>query len=373
MESWPANHSGLRTTRRAARRATRNPTGDWIHSEPPLADRREWRRLVRRAAARGRITIGVTVVLTLAMVGWRARKAPSFSSRVVLRVTEGPVEANAAPPTNRALRAYLNDVALSGERLQPILSAHHLYHDKVQRDPAGAVEDLREDLALEVWRNYFIEGRRPGEQQSARIGVTYASKDPELALMVAREVAGLIVRAEQSSRIEQAETAQREGAISLASARAELQARQELAARLRMRLERTSEAHGSVELARMDDELQHLDEQLTARIKRQTELDLQVDLERSELGLEFVVVDPGRVAPPPPSRPRALALFGLVWFCLLLVPVGVAVGAFARRVTEADDVRGLGLEVLGEVAAYDGDQQWTLEARVHAARYTRRV
>src|SRR5206468_5932267 len=108
-------------------------------------DGRELRRLFRRARRRPLVTLGLALVLTAGIVGWRARKPPSYESRVVLRVTEGTVQEDASPGMNHDIRAYVHDVAFTKERLRAVMERFDISTSRRKKDPVAAVDDFRED------------------------------------------------------------------------------------------------------------------------------------------------------------------------------------------------------------------------------------
>src|SRR5439155_24329804 len=83
-----------RAGRRRRRSAPVKPPPDWAEQEPGMKGALgELSRLKRRALARPIRTLVVALAATLAVVGMRARKVRTFSSRVVFRVTEGDLDA----------------------------------------------------------------------------------------------------------------------------------------------------------------------------------------------------------------------------------------------------------------------------------------
>ena len=85
----------------------------------------ELQRLKRRALAHPWRTLAVALAATLAVVGMRARKVRTFSSRVVFRVTEGDLDAATSPRPAKRLREYVLDVAFSNQRLLDVIREHN--------------------------------------------------------------------------------------------------------------------------------------------------------------------------------------------------------------------------------------------------------
>src|SRR5207247_1494105 len=127
----------------------------WIEREDGLADAaRELWRLFRRAWARPVITLGLTLLATGLLSAKVARKAASFESQVVFRVSEGDFELATASTPARALRDYLKTVVFSTEALLEIMKNHKLNPSRVKSAPVEAVEEMREeDIEVVVSKN----------------------------------------------------------------------------------------------------------------------------------------------------------------------------------------------------------------------------
>jgi hypothetical protein len=324
---------------------------------------------VRALRARWLRTIGLALLCALAIVGWRARKARTFTSRVVFRVTEGDLDAATAPRPARRLREYVLDVAFSNERLLELIKEHGLYAREMKRDPTFALEAMRDDLDVDVWRNYFMESRQDDDAgRSARIAVEYRARDPETALTVVRHLGRLIAEQEARSRVAMAEDAARQAADEASEARAQLERRQRDIVAREVRLKR-GVTPGEAALLRVEvDDLKKNVEPLERRLseleQKKNAFDLRASLEKNQLGLQFELVDPGRAARPGLSKPRELVMIGVIVFEIMLPLAGIFVGAYDSRVYDVEDLRRLGLDAVGHVPRFDGDNVGTLDARL---------
>jgi hypothetical protein len=99
---------------------------------------------------------------------------------------------------------------------------------------------------------------------------------------------------------------------------------------------------------------------------------LRLQLERKRLGLQFELIDGGRVAPPGPSKKVVLTVVAILVFLFTLPLAMLGVGAIDDRVYEAEDVQRLGLIALGELPGFGGDNRGTLEERLAVERRQRR-
>jgi hypothetical protein len=337
----------------------------WTDDEPGM--RGAWAelgRMRRRALARPLRTLALALLVAAAAAGARARKTRVYRSRVVLRVTEGDLDAATAPRPNKQLRAYVLGVAFSSARLAGVIRQFELYPRERARDPslALAVEAMRDDLDVEVWRNYFVEARQLDDAgRSARVAVAFEHRDPQVALDVTRRLGALVVEQEEETRRAQADAAAAHAAAAVSDARDELTRRRA-----------TIAAHKAgpltplarVELADLQKSLEPLEARLHELEQRKAAFDLRAQLERHQLGLRFELVDPGQAARLGWSKPRELATVGAIVFVAALPLAVLFVGAFDARVRDADDVRRLGLEPLGALERFAGDNMGALDARL---------
>src|SRR5262249_8289417 len=144
------------------------------------------------------------------VVGQAWRKPRVYASRIAFRVSENELDVDSAPKTNGRLREYVWQVAFSNTNLLRIIKEEKLYPSLFVRDPSLPVEEMRDDLEVEVWRNYFGQRRTAEEPTlSARLAVTYRGRDREKVFAVVQRLGRLIVEQEQSARVEQADVALR--------------------------------------------------------------------------------------------------------------------------------------------------------------------
>jgi hypothetical protein len=327
----------------------------------------ELRRLARRAAARPLLTLLLTLVVTGAFVVWRAQKQQVFESKIVFRVVEGDLDLHTAPRTNGRLREYVADVCFSTARLAAVIKARGLYPSLAKRDITLAVEEMRDDTAVEVWRNYFID-RAPGDSREAHVAVSYRGRDPHLVYDVVRDLGRLITEEEQKTRVGQAAAALQAADDEVANAKLLLeQAQRDLVAKeLARTLARSDEERARllVRTLGLEQAVPRLERTLEAAQRKRQSMYLRLQLERRSMGLRFELVDPGHVQPAGISRKKLLLMAALALFVLSLPLAVMAVGAFDQRIYAVDDVQRLGLRALGGVRAFAGDNRGTLRERL---------
>jgi hypothetical protein len=167
---------------------------DWVDEERDEdGPSRELRRLVLRARIRWPVTLAVTLALTGVAVGVVARRERVYTSRVVFRVLQSEIDVRSTARTNDRLRDYVADVIFSRPHLSTVIAEHGLYPQLRGRDPTRAIEQLRDDLELQVWRT-DVEQRHPEARptRSTRVTVAYHGRDRDQVFAVAQHLGRLI-------------------------------------------------------------------------------------------------------------------------------------------------------------------------------------
>lgn len=329
----------------------------------------ELKRLGRRARRRWLRTFVYCLLCVGLVVGAAARKPRSYASRVAFRVTEGELEAATTPHTNGRLRDYVATVVFSNSRLATVIKKHDLYPALMQRDPGLAVEGMRDDIDVEVWRNYFALPRTADDPaRSARLAITFHSNDAQKAYDTVTHLGRLVAESEQRSRVVQAESA-------LRLADDQVETTQKLVAQRRRdiiakQVER-EHARTPTEAVQLLIEQRTLEkalpraEKLLAQVEaRREQLYMRAQLEKHALGLKWELIDPGHIEPQGLSKRALLTWLGLIAFVLALPLCGIGVGAFDPRVYDLGDVRRLGLPTVGAVRHFDGDNAGALVERL---------
>lgn len=333
----------------------------------------ELRRLIRRARRRWLLTLLLGLGATAAVLVVAARRPHYYESRIAFRVSEGAIDTDSAPRTNGRLRDYVAEVVFSNQRLLEVIKQHDLYPELMARDPSLALESMREDVEVEVWRNEFAAVHTADDPaRSARLAVVFHGRNAEQVYAVVRQLGRLIIEHEQSSRLQQAEAALR-----LADDQA-MQARELLMKRKRELVEtaiaRQRAATPSQALLRLMQErdleksLPRAELMLSKADRRREKAYLRLQLEKRALGLRFELTDAGRVEPEGMSKRLWLLIVGVVMFLAALPVCIIAVGAFDTRVYDLADVRRLGMETLGAVRPFAGDNAGALPERLRGGR-----
>jgi hypothetical protein len=345
----------------------------WLAAEPGFFEARvEVRRMLRRARRRKLWVLGVAVVVALLAVGKRSRRLPLVQATVTFRVTEGEQMAKdaAPPPPAKDLKEYIWGVAFSGTRLLAVMEQHGLEADMRERDPLFAVESFRENIELYVWRNYFLVDQGQHGERSARLAVTYNGSEVDETQAVAASLAQLVIEEEDRRRALQVEAAVRSAKIGVEHARADLDRRSEVIARLtEERKTATPERRAVIDVEVLDlrKSLRPAMDRLLGAQKELTDLELQLQFETLGAGLRFEKVDEEVEIVARTPTARGLAIFGVLVFVVVLPLAALLVGALDPRIYDVDDVRRLGVHPVGHVPPFRGDEVGSLHERARAA------
>jgi hypothetical protein len=306
----------------------------WLDDEPRATEffRRSF-ELVVRGFRRPWLTLLLSLGLAL-LVGLKlAISKQTYTPHFVLRIEEGTVDPGTAPRMKRRLADYVREGVLTSGPLLELVQRYRLYPKLAQSDPRAALDAFRRDIRVEVYQNYFVEERAPGETpRSARLRVSYKADDRATALAVTRELGELVVRHEQSVRQNQAERA----AGDAARARETLESARDNRARevARKQSEILSEAapdpERQVELVSLLGSLSALDRDAEEATRRAASLDLGAALERGGVGIHFDVASDASL-PSGIERRQWVAVAILAVFILALPIMAATVGAFWPR------------------------------------------
>ncbi|HMJ11563.1 MAG TPA: hypothetical protein VK524_09140 [Polyangiaceae bacterium] len=323
----------------------------WLEREPGLFDViTQVGRLYRRAWQRPWVSLGLTLAAALLLVGISALRERTFAPRVVLRAIEADAQYGATPRPKRRLRDHVREAIFTNQRLLDVMEKHRLYASILSTNPQAALSSFRDDIDVEVYRNYFVEERSPNDPpRSARIAILYHSSDRQLALAVTRDLAALVADHESRTRRSQVEMLAREAAAQVERAQADVIQQQQAIVEKVTLIRADRDPQAVVELASLQRSLPLLERRVVEAETRKAQLDLNASLEAKELGLRFELVDNGAIAESAGVDSEDLLLFGLFTFVFGLPFLGLLAGAFDTRILEAEDLRRMGVPVLGQI------------------------
>ncbi len=322
---------------------------NWFESEPGLTRTLpELVRLYRRAWLRLPVTIAVAVLVSLALVGAVRLKKHTFSPQVVLRAVEADHQAGVAPRPKRKLRDYVQQAVFSNRGLAEIMHTHGVYSTLARTNPQMALTLFKEDIQVDVYRNFFVEERMSGDPpRSARIAIRYRAEDSQVALGVARDLAKLVRDHEKKSRASQFERAAQEADRELSLARAALLEQRRT---ISEKMQRTpADPQTQVEVANLERSSTVLERRVKDAVTRKPALDLSAPLGAEPLGLRLELVDSGAVSQSSAWSGRDYFWLGILGFLFGFPLVAPFVGAFDSRVRDAGDLERLGIGLLGQI------------------------
>jgi hypothetical protein len=309
-------------------------------------------RLWQRARANPLRVLLVALLMAASVVGVELIKERAFQPRYVMRVVESDRDARTAPRMKRQLREYVTSAVFSNGALQGLIEKHDLYPGIARKNPQGALDSFREDIEVEVYRNFFVEERSAHDApRSARIAVSYSSANRELALAVTADLGDLVVAHEYAARKQQAD-------LAAARAREELdRARERYLSERRRHYQRAALIDGQSEqrhLARVEGSdamrwLETLERDVEIAEERTAALELGQRLETEQLGLTFETVDRGAIPRSAELEARDLIALGALVFVFGLPLAGLWVGAFSSTLVDGEDVRKLEIPLLAVV------------------------
>ncbi len=344
----------------------------WEEDEPDLAfAKREIRRLVRRSRPRVGWILLIAVLSCAGFLAKRQLRAPKRRAAMSMRIVEADFDLTTAVRPQRDYVYYIWGVFLSGPHLQKVIEEYELYPDKYERDPQLAVEAMRDDLEVEVWRNYFLEQHYDDdvEARSVRFSISWQDRDPVLVLSVVQALGRLVVAAQREERREifqlgQADFAE---AASAAAQRLDVVQREQTVRRKKL------ETAVGDNLARLTIELRDLAAEEKDQGKRLDEMtdtksrfELEAAWEQQRSGLRFEIVDPGFVEAKG-GGPRQLVASVILVFVAVCFLSAMMFGAFEVKIRQPADVRRLGVPLLGAVPTFTGDRPGSLVERLATA------
>lgn len=356
---------------------TRPPTpsqlGDeWYESEEPTRTGlvRELRRARRRFVVRPLPVLVLATAITAVLVYRVETKVRAYPAEVVLALTEGSLSNPRTVGRADTLRTYVESVLLSDRNLTTVIEKHDLFPLRTRLGPQFAVEELRSQLEIAVWRNSFVHYHAwdAHARKSARIGITFVDTDPDRAFAIATDLAKIAIATHQRERQRLTGAIARE--VKLARDAEEAQLRRLTAAiavkQTALALAQRDGKHRLVAALHVDltalDGRVGLGEQRLARLLQSPE-GIADQIARAGLDVTLGIVEERR-----PER-RDDSAFVIVLVAAVIatgafVISALLLGAFDRRIHEADDVERLGLPMLGHVPAFAGDHVGSLRARL---------
>jgi hypothetical protein len=330
----------------------------------------ELRRVARRTRVRP-IPVLLLAVLITAGVAYRFHTKPRiYEGDVVLALTEGSLaEVTTGGIPFNELREYVVTVLMPDSKLIELIERRDLFRLRSRLGAQWALEQLRLAMEIVIWKNSFVfyHAEDRDSQQSARIGITVADQDPDLAFVLARDIASIVIKTHEEQRRRFADALAKE--VDLMS----VTMAQQLDALTKQRVQKenaleyaTKTGKGNVAAGLMVDlmTLQRDHKRVRDRLAliRKSPMQFADQISAARLDTTLEIVEERR-----PQRPEQSGIVLIMIIVVIgtgaLLGAALFIGAFDSRVHDTDDVARLNLPVLGHVPGFPGDHVGSLHAR----------
>jgi hypothetical protein len=348
------------------------PLGDgWYRSEQPtrLGLVFELRRVALRFRVRPLRVLLLAAVVTSG-IGFKFIKKPKlYEADVVLALTEGTEYSGKSGIPFDQLRAYVTSVLMPDAKLLALIEDRNLYRLRRTLGSQWALGELWEQIEVEIWKNSFVyyDEEDYRARKSARIGLTVIDGNPDQAMILARDLASIIIATHEEQRrlvasslaakVEMMRAALDKKLSELATI---LSVKQAALAAATQQGDTRLEAALYTELTGLARDEKDAEDQLSVILKSPEAVADQ--LTAAGLGIRIDLVEERR-----PDRAEqswlALAMTLIVIGTGALFGSALLFGAFDSRVHDPDDVTRLGLPVLGHVPGFPGDRVGSLRSR----------
>jgi hypothetical protein len=296
------------------------------------------------------MVFGVAALATLAALALAARRPIRQTATVVLRLTEDSKAPLRMQWTDRTLRGYVSDVALSQTALLALIDRHRMFRrapgSPERIDPILAVDVLRERITVEVVQNHAIAlVDRDNRPRSAHVRISYQDSEPRRAVKVTRELGELVVAMGRSQQREQAEAAVRQASAEVQSTRSALEGLQLQVTAPGMAV---FQAHSSADIPGLSQSLQAARGRLDRAYENLARAEQRVrsDWDQSSLEVDLLETVPAP-APWPVGKKLAVVAASASLLCFPLA--ALMVGAWDRRIYTVEDIRHLGIRCIGRL------------------------
>lgn len=331
---------------------------EWFDSEQPYstACAIELRRIRRRTAARPFLVFFLAALATTAITYRVATKTPIVNAEIIIALSEEALSGDRGSHLPAVeLREYVSAVLMSDQRLLATIEKWNLYPLRARLGPEYALTELRSQLEVAVWRNTFAYYDIVDQyaRKSARIGIAVLDRDPDKAYRLASELAHSVIEAHRSeqrratSALAAQVTMMRERtAAELEQIATEISFKQAAMARAKQQLKHGLASALYVDIAALSHREKVAQDQLDAIVQSRDSLAAEI----SDAGLDFSmhVVEERRPLRPENGSFSLLIVIVVVGTCSLL-GMALIVGSFDPRIHDLEDIKRLGIPVLGHV------------------------
>jgi hypothetical protein len=311
----------------------------------------ELQRLMRRSRRRRWLVLFLALATTLLSLVQQLRRQREYPATVVLSATESEQTFDNVVHNNKKLTDYVYFAVFTDRVLVELMDKHGYRTDLETKNPRLRVEDFRDLIDVEVYKNEFIEQRWPNmPPRSARIAIEFRYTDPDEALEIARELGELVIRRDGENRRERLLGKEREFADAQRMAETHLARISRDLEKARYDLDNEVGDRGDA-IVRVIGGEKALTEAV-ARLKTASEmrqkLERAANADQQSLELRYDKADWG-AAKIPVNELLALARAALVSFVAFYFIMKLLVASFDSRIYDPDDVTRTGARLFGHV------------------------
>tara|TARA_R110002096_G_scaffold436100_1_gene667679 strand:- start:45042 stop:46148 length:1107 start_codon:yes stop_codon:yes gene_type:complete len=353
---------------------------DWLEAEANQGTlRTELKRLKRRAKERKLLVVFLAFLGAAAVVHKLSKRVPMYTASVVMRATEGVLVDEESPIATQGLANYLYSVALSKERLMPLIEKHNLYPARETFGNLFAIDELRNFLDIEIGSNFFAGERDEGDpQRSVGITVHFTDFDPNLAFNVAQDLGKVLMAAEVERRKNHAKKLSAIAKSTVGYVQERLLKQTDQLAQADLTIDSgngdpkaaLAVAEARIKKKRLLEDIKQTTLVLEAVSADQSYTDLAQAAEGANQALQFEIVDVRRPLIIPPTSKVVYGIVGLFIFICLLPLCAIGLAAMDTKLHHIEDVMRLGMPVVGHVPGFPGSQVGTLRERSRRAKHT---
>lgn len=339
---------------------------EWIGDEVRIAALA--RQVLARALRRPFRVFAFATIATVAVVGARLAKAPTYEATLFFHLLEGDIiDPHNAPRPLRDIREYISNVALSRERVERLMVKYHVSGAYLARNRVAAIDDFRDEIQVDVSRNYFLYDRRAGDEpRSAQVTIALSGDDAVRARAMVHEIGDAILEDQKTKRTGRLNQARELFGEQLNLARVRVRTLQSTIDQLWVRAN-ASDARTAIalraQIAATQAETRAAIEQMMAVERRSADLTFSANVEGMQLAVKLELFDETLA-----TFAARLTLVQLLRLTVVIFAIGLVVavavfGAFDDKVYAAEDLVAQGLPVFGALTRFPGDDAGSYRAR----------
>jgi hypothetical protein len=311
----------------------------------------ELQRLMRRSRRRPWLVLFLALASTLLTLVQQLRRQREYPATVVLSATESEQTFDNVVHNSKKLTDYVYYAVFTDRTLVELMDKHGYRTDLAVKNPRLRVENFRDLIDVDVYKNEFIEQRYPNmPPRSARIAIEFRYGDPDEALEIARELGELVIQRDGENRRERLLGAEREFADAQRLAETHLARVSRDLEKARYDLDNEIGDRGDA-IVRVIGGEKALTEAV-ARLKTATEmrqkLERAANADQQSLELRYDKADWG-AAKIPVNELFALARSALVSFVAFFFIMKLLVASFDSKIYDPEDVTRTGARLFGHV------------------------